>query len=352
MEHINKIREILQPYFNCDSRRLDFISIFVASLVRARTVVLSNLSVIFNPKIKSESNYRRMQRFFEKYEIDYSQISKLVVSSLPNVKFILSLDRTNWKFGNKDINILMLALVHEKISIPLCWELLNKRGNSSFQERKDIVSKGIAILGKDRIECLVADREFGSGKFFKYLKKAEINFHIRIKKTTVITKYKSKVSEVTTMLSHLKIHKYIVVPGKKIIYNEEVYISGKKTVGNDYLIIASNSNPDEAQAMYKQRWTIENLFGNMKTKGFYLEKTHLKEDEKLKKLIALLTIAILWCYLIGLWIEKSLTFRVKNHGRKAKSTFRKGLDHFVKILNSFENLKYETECVFKVLSCT
>jgi len=55
---------------------------------------------MFNPKDKSESNYRRMQRFFEKCEIDYSQISKLVVSSLQNVKFILSLDRTNWKFGN------------------------------------------------------------------------------------------------------------------------------------------------------------------------------------------------------------------------------------------------------------
>jgi len=307
---------------------------------------------MFNPKVKSECNYRRMQRFFEKCEIDYSQISKLVVSSLPNVKFILSLDRTNWKFGKKDINILMLALVHEKISIPLCWELLNKRGNSSFQERKDIVSKAIAISGKERIKCLVADREFGSGKFFKYLKKEEINFHIRIKRRTVITKYKLKVSEVTTMLSHLKRHKYIVVPGKKIIYNEEVYLSGKKTEGNDYLIIASSCNPNEALSMYKQRWTIENLFGNMKSKGFYLEKTHLKDNEKLKKLIELLTIAILWCYLIGLWIESSLSIKLKKHSRKAKSTFRKGLDYLVKILCSFENLKYETECVFKVLSCT
>jgi hypothetical protein len=102
-------------------------------------------------------------------------------------------------------------------------------------------------------------------------------------------------------------------------------------LGNDYLIIAGNSNPDEAQTMYKQRWKIENLFANMKTKGFYLEKTHLKEDEKLKKMFALLTIAILWCYLIGLWIESSLPIKLKKHGRKAKNTFRKGLDHFVKI---------------------
>ena len=125
-----------------------------------------------------------------------------------------------------------------------------------------------------------------------------------------------------------------------------------KTLNNDYVIIASSSNPEEAQAMYKQRWTIENLFGNMKTKGFNLESTHMRDDEKLKKLIALLTIALLWCYLIGLWIESSIKIKIKNHGRKEKSTFRKGLDHFTKILNSFEKLIFETNCVFKVLSCT
>jgi len=75
----------------------------------------------------------------------------------------------------------------------------------------------------------------------------------------------------------------------------------------------------------------------MKTKGFNLEK----------KLIALLTIALLWCYLTGLWIESTVKIRIKNHGRKEKSTFRKGLDHFTKILNSFENLIYETKACLK-----
>ena len=69
MEHINKIREILQPYFDCDSRRLDFISKFVASLIRARTVVLSNLSVMFNPKVKSDSNYSRTSGFLKNVKL-------------------------------------------------------------------------------------------------------------------------------------------------------------------------------------------------------------------------------------------------------------------------------------------
>ena len=144
----------------------------------------------------------------------------------------------------------------------------------------------------------------------------------------------------------------MILPGKKIIYNEEVYLSGMKTLNNDYVIIASSINPEEAQQIYKKRWTIENLFGSMKTKGFNLESTHMKDDEKLKKLIALITIALLWCYLIGLWIESSIKIRIKNHGRKEKSTFRKGFDHFNQILNSFEKLTFEWGSVLKVLSCT
>ena len=352
MNHINKLQKLLQLHFKEDKRRIRFIALFVVSVIRVQSIRLSSLSRVFNPDVKQDSNYKRMQRFLRDFAFEYIIVARFIVSLLPQQRFILTLDRTNWQFGKKDINILMLSIIYKDNSIPLCWELLNKRGNSSFEERQAIVSKGIAILGKDRISCLVADREFGSGKFFKYLKKAAIEFHIRIKKTSIITKYKTKISEVTTMISNLKAFKYIVIPGKKIVYNEEVYLSGMRSRGNDYMIIASSSNPEEAQKIYKQRWTIENLFGYMKTRGFNLEQTHISEPERLKKLIALMAIALLWCLLTGLWIEASIKIRIKNHGRKEKSTFRKGLDHLTFILNSINKLIFEFDNVLKVLSCT
>ncbi len=352
MNHITKLQKLLQEHLGYEKRRIRFITLFVVSLIRVQTVSLNNLSLVFNTHVKSNSNYRRMQRFFKEFSMDYMQVARFVISSLPQASFILTLDRTNWQFGMKDINILMLAVVYKDTSIPLCWELLNKRGNSSYQERKEIVSKALSILGNSRIRCLVADREFGSGKFFRYLKKEGIAFHIRIKKTSVIRKYKATISEVTSMLQHLRTYKYIVIPGKKIIYNEEVYLSGRKNSKNEYMIIASSEDPYEAQKIYKQRWTIEKMFGYMKTRGFNLEQTHITGSEKLKKLLALITIALLWSYLIGVWIESSIKIRIKNHGRKEKSTFRIGLDHFRTILNSLEKLIFEFDSVLKVLSCT
>jgi hypothetical protein len=37
------------------------------------------------------------------------------------------MDRTNWKYGEKNINILTIGIVYGKVSIPIYWELLNKR---------------------------------------------------------------------------------------------------------------------------------------------------------------------------------------------------------------------------------
>ena len=44
-------------------------------------------------------------------------------------KVQLTLDRTNWKWGKRDINILMLAIVYRGIAIPIVWTLLNEPGH-------------------------------------------------------------------------------------------------------------------------------------------------------------------------------------------------------------------------------
>ncbi len=42
----------------------------------------------------------------------------------------LSMDRTNWRWGKSDINILILGIVFKGTAIPIYWMLLDKRGNS------------------------------------------------------------------------------------------------------------------------------------------------------------------------------------------------------------------------------
>jgi len=43
---------------------------------------------------------------FEKQEIDYDMVSKLLATILPeDKKWILCMDRTNWKLGKLNVNV-------------------------------------------------------------------------------------------------------------------------------------------------------------------------------------------------------------------------------------------------------
>lgn len=45
-------------------------------------------------------------------------------------------DRTNWKRGIKNINLLTIGGLSSGIFLPLCWTQLDKQGNSNFDDRK------------------------------------------------------------------------------------------------------------------------------------------------------------------------------------------------------------------------
>jgi len=94
------------------------------------------------------------------------------------------------------------------------------------------------------------------------------------------------------------------------------------------------------------------LFGIFKTRGFCLESTHLVDGERLSKLLALLSLALCWAFLAGEWLHSLKPLRIKNHGRKAKTLFRYGLDFLRHIVLNLEQKTDEFLDALQLLSCT
>ena len=131
------------------------------ALCKAKTVCFSKLSTCFASPAKAKSCLRRIQRFFAKHSICQDLVARFIFQMLPKKeKYRLAIDRTNWKFGNTDINIFMLAVVHDGVAYPLLLSMLPKKGNSNSQERIDLVQRYVNLFGSDNIDCLLADREF------------------------------------------------------------------------------------------------------------------------------------------------------------------------------------------------
>ena len=60
--------------------------------------------------------------------------------------YSLSMDRTNWKFGSKYINILVLAVTYKGVAFPILFMVEPKAGNSSIQQRIDIINNYIELF--------------------------------------------------------------------------------------------------------------------------------------------------------------------------------------------------------------
>lgn len=103
--------------------------------------------------------------------------------------------------------------------------------------------------------------------------------------------------------------------------------------------------------MYKQRWQIETMFKGLKSSGFNIEDSHVRIQERMANLFAIVMIAYVWCYLVGIYIHENIKeIKVLHHGRKAKSLFKYGLEYISQCLLNHRN-RYQID-IFKFLSYT
>ena len=62
------------------------------------------------------------------------------------------------------------------------------------------------------------------------------------------------------------------------------------------MAIVTNALAKDALNQYRSRWSIETLFNELKKNGFRLEDTHLTEPERLRKLLALVSVGFTLCF--------------------------------------------------------
>ena len=305
------------------------------------------IAVVMTKDTKTESVYRKIQRFFQKFYFKQKDLAKIIIWVL-NIKwpYFLSMDRTNWKFWKVNINILTIGIVYKKIAFPIAWMLLNKRWNSNFNERKKCLQKAIKLIWKENIKWLLADREFIWQEWFDYLLNEEIPFWIRIRNNFKLLNWKS----VKIFFKWVwKKAKYI---DKKItICWVEVYLTAIK-VKNELMVIASNKRWSNSINIYLKRWWIEVLFWCLKKRWFNFEDTHLTDYKKISMLIWILWITFTWCHKMWEEREKQEPIKIKKHWRKAVSIFRYWLEFMQIIFFDFKRKIRDFNIAMKILSCT
>lgn len=262
------------------------------------------------------------------------------------ITYYLTLDKTNWKWGEKNLNILTLGIVYKGTAIPVYWLVLNKQGNSNQRERIALLQRFIRQFGRGGILGLLGDREFIGDQWWQWLNDQGIPYLIRMRENQLMTDNQGHERPVRTLFENLKIGKSRSFRKTRRVGQQWVWLSGMKLESGELLILAGNQKIPKSLAVYGLRWEIENLFQCLKGRGFHMEETRLTHYFRIKKVMALLVIAFCWAHKTGEWKHKVIKpLKTKTHGRLEQSLFRYGLDY---LTNSLLHGLHKAENRFKL----
>ncbi len=287
-------------------KRQMFLTDLVGAMIKARSIVFSELADKIDRDALPISIERRIQDFFQKVDFDYEQLLFMLVCFIPHDQVVLSIDRTEWDRGSKQYNILCVIASVGKMGVPLYFEMLeNKSGNSNSEDRIRVLQRIIDVLSADRIAYLVMDREFIGHKWLGWLKSQGIRFCVRVPKHHSILFADAERTDAQSLLDNEGLTYAEDVVVDQVVVN--LYVGKDKN--GELLYLIGNLPAKELPAAYRKRWSIEVFFQALKGRGFNLEKSGLRCLSKMRKLFALACIAYAICWAVA--IQEAKTKPVK-----------------------------------------
>jgi hypothetical protein len=243
--------------------QLELLALMILALIQAQTVRHAKLAERFPGTAKLESVIRRIEHFFNTFPIAQADIAPLVLACLPaKPKLSFILDRTNWQLGQTHVNVLVLSVLYQKTSIPLLWEFLPHNGCSNQTNRIDLLEDLLSVVPVERIECVLADREFIGQPWFEFLMRQGIGLCIRLRDDSV-----TDLGQVKTCFEALK-------PGVEVtVYGVRLNVMAVLSDALERVVIASSLPASQILDLYRTRFRVECMFRFLKSKGFRWQAT-------------------------------------------------------------------------------
>jgi len=369
MIELNNSRELQKFFPEVTQKKLSQLLILCACMLAVQSTNLNKcakrMSKILGVPLKFGTAYNRLIRFFQtgNSKLILRGVCLLVIKTLCSSKeCYLLLDRTNWEFGKRKINLLVIGLLYKEVFIPLVWKDLEKKGNSNSKERLSLVDQLLKWWSYSEVglpELYIAgDREFIGYSWLRGLEKRGISFVMRIRANSKIQLWhRGKIKD--RKLGLKIIHRYLSWTGMDNVQAvlKSDYIVKLSVFENDsprgkaeFIYIMTNMEDiPKASVLYRKRYKIEVCFKHLKSSGFNLEDLQIEGGHKVDLMFGALTIIYLMAIQKGIVhfenkTQKMKTFKHKSakhlvYSAPAKSIFNKGCE----IL--FENIFFFSEFV-------
>ena len=153
----------------CRIEKLITLSSIIFELLKGSKITLYSLAInSISKTIKHKSKEQKIRRLLTNFPICALTYAKFIMWLFQkNNEVELIVDRTNWEFGTKSINYLVLSVIFSGISFPIYWLMLDNNGGSShFDKRIQLIEWFVTNFKHIKIKNIFADIEFPSNLIY------------------------------------------------------------------------------------------------------------------------------------------------------------------------------------------
>lgn len=316
----------------------------IVGLILGRNVQLAKIAEQVNYPHKESSLEDRFRRYVNNHNIEVSinffPFVERVLAALSQARLVFSMDTT--KNGGNCITLL-LSVRYKSRALPICWlSFKGKKGHSSQVIQLELIKMIDECLAPGRPAIFLGDGEFDGSEVVEWLEtQARWHYACRTAKDTKIYYQEQWIA-----LQDLPLK-----PGQEAFF-PQVFFTQQNQVGPVNIMAVWNMKKKEhwffvtdfetlveGKRWYEKRFTIETLFSDVKSRGFDLEKSHLKTPERADRL--LLAVAIAYIFTVFWGVESILTGDFKNMLRTDRfehSLFRLGLKYITHLLKKYRSI--------------
>lgn len=291
-----------------DARHLQTLCWMMIGMVQSQSVHLNGFGVYVKSRAKiAQSHPRRFRRWLSNRRIDvvsaHQALMKQALSEWGNERVYLSLDTTMvWNC----FCILWVGVVYGGRTVPLAWRVVAQSSSTvRLWSVQRVLRQAERVMPPGMSVVLLADRGFADGKLMKYLRETlGWHFRIRIKRSFQfqLEGQWHKVSSVGLQPGHAYFTPAVSI-GKTTPYpNVYLAFAHDQQSGEDWVIVSDEVTSLQTFAQYRLRFQIEEFFLDLKSNGFNLEASRLKDKFALSQLCGVLALTVLFLVLQGVQV--------------------------------------------------
>jgi len=211
-------------------------------------------------------------------------------------RVVLIMDQTK---ANDRHQILMLSLRFGERALPLAWRVKQTEGAIGFAVQKELLDSITPWLPPETEICLMADRFYGTADLIALATAKGWSYRLRLKANLKVFKAGRKLPLVEQIANKCFNLPNVEVTHRRIPTNIGII----NDPGHDEpWVIAMSDRPGYLTTLaYTERWGIEPMFSDFKSRGFGLEQSQLRAPDRLARLLLVMSLALYFAVSTGLW---------------------------------------------------